>query len=146
MTESEIQRLESRLTIRLPDEYRDFLLSYPRQLVEAKKELAWKRESPSERELINDANRLASLNDFIRLPDTPWTSDDGPWPRHYFVIGDDECGNYWCLDVRTPTTAVWFYDHDAGEFQQEYDSLHEFADALLVRAEQWNRERKDRDG
>ena len=42
-------------------------------------------------------------------------------PNH-FVIGDDECGNYWSIDTTTDTPGVWDYSHEVGEWTLELGS------------------------
>ncbi|MDG3008089.1 SMI1/KNR4 family protein [Paludisphaera mucosa] len=142
MTEAELSEIEERLGVDLPADYRRLLLGYPPDLESAKTDLGWKQESPSERQLVNDADRLVELNEDVRRPGTPWTDDDGPWPGRYFVIGDDECGNYWCIDLGGSGSEVWFYDHDLGGFEQHFGSLEEFAGELLRDVEAWNEEHR----
>jgi hypothetical protein len=78
-----------------------------------------------------DPLQVLELNERVRWPGTPWIDEDGPWPSYYFVIGDDECGNYWALDLRQPdSSAVYFYDHDLGNFEKQHDSLQAFARQL----------------
>jgi SMI1 / KNR4 family (SUKH-1) len=142
MTDAEVSKIEQRLAIALPAVYRAFLLRYPPPLVSAKKDLGWLQEAPSERQLVNDAGQLIELNEDIRQPGTPWTADDGPWPARYLVIGDDQCGNYWCIDRHASGDRVWFYDHELGVFEQHFGTLEEFAADLLRDVESWNRERR----
>jgi hypothetical protein len=140
MTESELSDIEERLAVALPDDYRSFMLRYPPGLASAKKDLGWVQESPSQRQLVDDAALLAGLNEDVRRPGTPWTAGDGPWPDRYFVIGEDLCGNYWCIDLAVGGAGVWSYDHDTGGFERQFGSLGEFAAELLRDVEPWNRE------
>jgi SMI1-KNR4 cell-wall len=142
MTDTELTALSEQQGVYLPDYYRSFMLDYPENLVGKKKNLGWKKESPSERQLVNDRKRLITLNSYVRLPGAPWTSDDGPWPDRYFVIGDDECGNYWCIDCSSKTEGVWFYNHELGDFELKHRSLQEFANSLLAEVDSWNRDRQ----
>jgi hypothetical protein len=140
MTDAELAEIEERLSVALPGAYRAFLLPYPAELIAAKKDFGWKKESPSDKQLVNDAAQLIELNEDVREPGTPWTAEDGPWPTRYFVVGDDLCGNYWCIDLDGPGADVWFYDHDLGDFEPQFSSLDEFAAELLRDVESWNRE------
>src|SRR5207237_929115 len=110
MTSAELDDIESRLSVRLPACYREFMLDYPPALVETKKDFGWFRESPADRQLQNSARSLLEMNEDLRRPGTPWTAEDGPWPPCYFAIGNDQCGNYWCIDLKTTDPGIWFYD------------------------------------
>src|ERR1700730_12980334 len=98
MTETDVNAVESALGVVLPDYYRRFVLEYPQPLMETKLDLGWVQEAPADRQLYNNRARLIELNKDVRLPGTPWVGEAGdPWPDRYFVIGDDQCSNYWCV-------------------------------------------------
>jgi hypothetical protein len=134
----DLTELERVFGLALPEPYRQFLLNYPVKLLETKLDLGWTKESPGDRQLRNDVSGLAQLNRCVRLPNTPWTEDDGPWPEFFFVIGDDQCGNYWAVDTRHQDAAVYFYDHELGKFEKQHDSLEKFADGLLKEIREFN--------
>ena len=139
MSETDVVTIEAALGMRLPDHYRRFLLSYPPALMDNKRDLGWVREAPADRQLSNIAARLIHLNRDVRLPGTPWVGEAGdPWPNNFFVIGDDQCGNYWCVDLQTEDSDVWFYNHDLGAFEHEYGSLAEFGEQLLSDITEFN--------
>jgi len=139
MTDADVGAIEARFGIQLPADYRRFLLAYPAELIATKKNLGWKQESPAERELYNNPARSIQYNEDARRPGTPWTPDDGPWPEHFFIIGDDQCGNYWCVDL-DGAPGVWFYDHDTGDFEPVALSIEEFARDVLLEVRTWNAE------
>jgi hypothetical protein len=148
MSEVDVALLESSLGVVLPDHYRRFLLNYPSPLIDNKRDLGWVREAPAERQLLNGAARLIHLNRDVRLPGTPWVGESGdPWPDNFFVVGDDQCGNFWCVNMLAEDRGVWFYDHDLGGFQRHHESLAEFGELLLLELTELNREhgRGDRD-
>ena len=58
-----------------------------------------------------------------------------------FAIGNDQCGNYWCVDLTRTDPGIWFYDHDPGRFDLRYATIQAFADELLSDVGSWNRER-----
>lgn len=142
--ESDVARIEERLKLTLPSAYRRFLLNYPSILIETKADLRWCHESLSDRKLRFNIDELIYFNEDVRVPGTPWTEDDGPWPDHYFVIGDDQTGNYWVIDVSSSDEAVLFYDHEIGTFTVEHKTLEAFADHLVRSTIKWNEEQKDR--
>jgi hypothetical protein len=134
--------LEKAFGLSLPKGYVRFVCRYPDDLLHTKTDLGWKQESPAERQLVNDVAKLQKLNALVRLPGTPWTEDDGPWPEHCFVIGDDECGNYWALDTREADSPVYFYDHDYGTFTRQHGSVEEFGRWLVQHIREWNQKQK----
>jgi hypothetical protein len=144
VVEADLVRLEKRLKLRLPQAYRQFLLNYPSILIETKTDLGWCHESLSDRKLRFNIDELIYYNESVRAPGTPWMDDDGPWPDTYFVIGDDQCGNYWVIDVTSAGEAVYFYDHDSGRFQVEHKTIRAFADHLVRSTEKWNKEQGSR--
>jgi hypothetical protein len=145
MTEAELDTIETALAVRLPTHYRRFMLDYPHALIDTKLNLGWTQEAPADRKFYNSAAKLVEQNRDVRLPGTPWVGEAGdPWPDQYFVIGDDQCGNYWCVDLGTTDLGVWFYNHDVGEFERQHDSLGGFADQLLAEIAAFNAEKGDR--
>jgi hypothetical protein len=144
MTADDLDRLEGLLRIKLPDKYREFMLAYPAQLVDTKLNLSWTQEPISERFFRNRPQALVELNQVVRLPGTPWVDEDGPWPDRFFVIGDDQCGNYYAIDLESDGQEVWFYDHELGKFRVEQPSLQAFARQLIRETEEFNREIEQR--
>ncbi len=141
MTETEVATVETELAVGLPSHYRKFLLNYPQSLLENKLDLGWVKEPPADRQFYNNPTRLIALNRDVRTPGTPWVGEAGdPWPDKYFVIGDDQCGNYWCVDLLVTDPGVWFYDHEIGAFERRHGSLSEFTDSLLAEIAAFNRE------
>ena len=136
----EIDRIERELAVTLPQYFRNFLADFPLSLIDAKTDLGWKQEAPADREFRNDPDQIIYWNRHVRHAGTPWTDDDGPWPEKYFVIGDDECGNFWAIDLESDDEAVWFYDHDCGRFERQCDSLPAFQAALLKKIAEFNAE------
>jgi hypothetical protein len=118
-----------------------FLLTYPQALIDTKLDLGWMQEAPADRQLYNTPTRLIQLNQDVRAPGTPWVGESGAWPDQYFVIGDDQCGNYWCIDRQGLDPAIWFYDHEVGAFERHHDSLQQFAAYLLVYIAEFNADR-----
>ncbi len=139
----DIDRIETELAVTLPTHYRDFLASFPSTLIETKADLGWKQEAPADREFRNDPDEIVSLNRDVRSPGTPWTEDEGPWPDRYFVIGDDECGNYWVIDLDSDDEGVWFYDHELSRFERQHESLQAFQAALVKEINEWNSEKSE---
>jgi hypothetical protein len=143
MSESEIANLEASLGFRLPDAYKSFVSNYPPELVTTEIDMSWKKEAPADREMRIDPVDILALNRNVRSPGTPWTEGEGPWPEQFFVIGDDECGNYWAIDLcLSDPCPVYFYDHDFGKFSEEHHSLGAFAEHLVVHHNEWNAKKR----
>jgi len=101
MTPEEITGIERALSIQLPEFYRAFLLNYPADLAEAFIYYSPGHQRHIARFEFNDsAAELTKINRELRLPGTPWTEDDGPWPERYFAIGHDQCGGYFAINLR----------------------------------------------
>jgi hypothetical protein len=144
MQSDDLDVLEAQLRVELPLAYKKFLLAYPTRLSELRRDMGWKQESPADRELLNDPWQLLKDNHCVRMPRTPWTDNHGPWPDRYFVIGNNECGDYWALDLSEPSTRVYFYDHERGIFAMQSDSVQDFADWLADDVENWNQRRQEK--
>ena len=139
MTEDDLKRVEEALDVKLPAPFRTFMLNYPDVLVLTKTDLGNRQESISEREFLNSADSMIHLNKDVRLDDD-WTVDGGPWPQKYFVIGDDECGDYYAIDLVNFDGRVYFYEHETGEFEHSANSLADFVDTLVRDVVEFNRE------
>src|SRR4051812_10339081 len=94
MTESDFERIEHALDIRLPDVYRRQMSSFP---------------TPQEvgntgTEVWDDAEELIALNQRLR-------AEVEGWPAWLFVIGrseGDPCG--YAIDTRSPECPVWWLE------------------------------------
>jgi hypothetical protein len=138
MNEAELDALEREFNLVLPCSFRRFMASYPRVLETTAMIFGDHREPLSERYFVNDATRLRALNHLVRLPDTPWLEDGSSWPAVLFVIGDDQCGNYYAIDTASEGGAVLFYDHDPGVIEVHSKSLAAFVDSLVADATAFN--------
>ena len=141
MTEAELAHIESVLKLTLPRDYRGFVAHYPQWLTDAVWDLGWTRESVADRHFYNSPQKVIETNLDVRLPGTPWVGEDDPWPERFLAIGDDQCGNYWCVDIETPDAGVWFYNHELGEFERQHPSLQAYGESLLRDIEEFERQR-----
>ncbi len=122
--------IETELNISLQSWYKEFIESYPKELEELCYDYDWKKEYVYERELLKNKEALLDINNNLRTDDgTPWING-GPWPNHYFVIGDDECGNYWFIDTQKQDKSIWFYDHDFGKTSIDHKDINDFINLL----------------
>lgn len=78
--------------------------------------------------LIRDPKALVQQNELVRKEEVAWTESINSWPKNYFVIGHDGCGNYYYLE--TNDYSIGCYDHDEPSFQQEAPSLSLYANEI----------------
>jgi len=119
MQNEEMRVLESELDIELPGVYRDFLLSYPENLLQT---------SVPNFELLNDAKELICLNREVER------SHMNEWNSSFFVIGSSGCGDYYAIDVDEPDGEVYFWNHELGRVELGEGSLtiEEHAGRMLI--------------
>ncbi len=136
-----MKNIKEEFGITLPACYVAFMRNFPSELETTKLNLGWCQEAISERELRSLPDGILDLNRGVRGPDIPWLPDNSGWPSRFFVIGDDQCGNYYVIDTESDSGAVHFYDHDERSFTQQHESLHAFAEHMIQETLQFNRER-----
>lgn len=128
MTEADLDRIESTLSLRLPAAYRRFMLAYPAWLPAQQPD--W--SDVEQWELANDPERVIHFNQYVRGFGAGEFFDDGPWPPHYFVIGSEHDQNWYFLDLKSDSDGVFLFHHEEGEVRREAESLTEFPAALVA--------------
>ena len=118
--------------------------SYPPELEQTKLDLGWCQEAIADRYFRKAHGSIEQLNDDVRTPGVPWTEGDGPWPNHFFVIGDDQCGNYYAVEAREGGGQVFFYDHDLGTFALAHETLEAFGQHLIRETLDFNDSKHER--
>jgi hypothetical protein len=142
MTEEYVKNIRDEFGITLPTCYVAFMRDYPSELENTKVNLGWRQEAISERQFLKSPDGVLDLNRGVRGPGIPWLPDDSGWPSRFFVIGDDECGNYYVIDTETDSGAVHFYDHDERSFTHQHGSLRAFAEQMIQETLEFNREQR----
>jgi hypothetical protein len=112
MTRNDLDELEARFAVKLPIDYREFLLAYPADLPAVIRGY----------ELLDHPAMIAIENANVR-DGLFWGIE---WPSHYFVVGADGAGNVFCIETTKHTPPVLFFDHDDRTFRQEAPSLVEW--------------------
>ena len=128
MEAADFARIETSLSIELPDAYRLFMSSYPSEADEDIRSHA----------LFSDSDLIVAEN--LEHRKEGWFGIK--WPDEYFVIGDDGCGDTYFM-VLGKDEKVYFADHEAGPHPTENleecvssDSLQEYmAEALELARE-----------
>ena len=126
LTAEQLARLEERFSLRLPDDYRQFMQSYPHRLTT---EDMGGGDTVATRQIVVSYDELVDLNVRVRNPDY-WFFGEHPWPNHYFVIGGDVYGNSYFLDTSGEYPGVRFQDSDDWDVGHMADSLAGFAKLL----------------
>jgi hypothetical protein len=114
MTELDLHRIETELTIQLPAEYRTVMVAFPIRF-----------ERGNSRSLLwDDADSLIRQNQELR------TLKKSAWPPHFFFIGGDvECSSV--LDLRQSPCRVVEVDHwDTTGYGEPYSDALSFTDWL----------------
>ncbi len=143
MDNNDISTIEQALDLKLPQEYRQVLFSYP---FEAGTDI-YDRDLYHRVEAIIEQNKMHRELGFFGQK----------WPEHYLVIGNDLFGNLHFMDLTRPEGFVFFADHEDTtysstiEAEEEAASLSEWVKATKerearVRAEheQWMRSTAER--
>ena len=129
MNTSELELLKQQLDLDLPEWWTRHLLDYPEKL------LAITRPdgtSVSEFEFCNVAEFLRDGNAEVRLE--PIIDAHGmqfDWPDAFVVIGDNELGDYYCIDVDDPQIPVMCLDSQLCELFEITETLDGFIDYLI---------------
>jgi hypothetical protein len=119
MTSNELDVIEQRLCLVLPERYRRALL----------KGLPIRGGDP-EPYFIHDFKELLIQNLELRMCSSSDAFAGGRWPNYYVCIGHDGCGNYYCINSNDLTCAVLFFDHEADAFEVVSENLDAYADYI----------------
>ncbi len=115
MNTQDIERIESELSLKLPEFYTDVMLSYPFP--------GWDCENFM---LCNDPEEIIRENKENRKEGF----FDAEWPDHFFILGFDGCGNYYFIDLKNKKEKVYFADHESFFDSNSPDKLEETYDGM----------------
>jgi hypothetical protein len=96
MTPEAFNRIEQAFGVTLPDWYRRQIVEYP--FVEPDDALY-----PDEESIVR-ANQELRRDGWFRFP----------WPREFFIIGDDGCGGYYFIVPSAGNKRIFIADHEGG--------------------------------
>jgi len=108
------ETVEKRLGFKLPEAYCEFVA----------------RSERCEPYLESDLKRVLIENLQLRMTPRPAAFAGKPWPASFLCIGNDGCGNNYAIDVDAPQAGVWFFDHEADEFEIVAAGLAEFVQQM----------------
>src|SRR4051812_32862681 len=109
MTLDGVSRIETALGITLPSDYKALVTNYPPQLF----------EHAADFDLMDDPERVIAMNQDLRT--SPFYGVR--WPEDYFAIGENGCGDYYCLDLSGRSPGALFFDHEIRRFEVRAPSL-----------------------
>jgi hypothetical protein len=143
MTEADVARIESELSVRLPAHYRAFVLAYPQSLREAR----WGhlQEPAFATFLFDDPEAVIETNRRFRQPDLlPVGHGESPWPDDYLIVGVPlpchDVGDAYCVRLTGRSRSVWSFSYEeGGEFVRFSPSLADFERSVLELIELVNR-------
>ncbi len=129
MNASDFTDIEQALGFELPNYYKQFILEYPMSLLAAKPR-GWK--PITDWEFANNPHRIIEMNRFVRSQEDGYFLENGPWPDRYFVIGEEEAGNYYAIDRDSSDQTVFMFHHEDGEIEATHaKSLAEFREWMI---------------
>jgi hypothetical protein len=129
MNTSELELLRQQLDVDLPEWWTRHLLDYPKELLAVARPDG---SSIAEFEFCNVAELLRDCNAEVRLE--PIIDAHGmqfDWPDAFVVIGDNELGDYYCIDVDDPQSPVMCLDSQLCELFEVTETLDGFIDYLI---------------
>jgi hypothetical protein len=113
----DIHTIETTLKVILPGYYKDFLLNYPYKLTRAGLKLdPGEIFSPESSQLLNDPVTLIKANKELQDSVQYWENEN-------VIIGYNWCGDFFFLDLKRPTSPVYYYDHEADDSTVLMDTL-----------------------
>ena len=120
------QQLETLSGSPIPKEYEILVKHYPTELKSLKASAGMK---PFDCELFGNANRILKVNAFVRSDGFDIFDDDGEpttWPSRFLVIGEDGSGDYFAINLKRKKLAVFRWNHDSGQFENEASSMKKY--------------------
>ena len=130
MTSGQLDRVERELGIRLPNDYRAMVLTYPAEL----------GPSGPDYELLDDPEQLIKINLLFR--------EQGffgmPWPARFFSFGGDGNGNEYYLDLRQEPSPVYFADHEGTMYSEQWPSLAAWLEERIREQSEWEEDERVR--
>jgi catalase len=94
MTEKDFIKIENKFQTQLPDDYKDFQINYPKELIDA---------NFNHEFLTNNPEYFIKLNEMFR---------NAGLPEIYIVIGHDYGGNHFFIKNSKGESSVFYHDHE----------------------------------
>jgi hypothetical protein len=140
MNDDYLTHIKDEFGVTLPASYIEFMRNYPPKLETTKLDLGSCQEAISERVFLKSPEKIFKLNRDVRTLGVSWLKDGSGWPSHFFVIGDDDCGNYYAIDTKSDSGTVHFYNHEVASFTHQAESFQAFANQKIEETLEYNRD------
>ncbi len=118
MIQADIEKIESRLGVELPAEYRDFVINYPADL----------DEDIRAHDIYADADAVIEATEELRKGDNP----DLKWPKHYVIIGDSGSGDYYYIHTQNNSAAIYWWNQTADELEEVAQSIDDWYQDIIA--------------
>jgi len=118
MTLEDINKIQTKTGVTLPEYYVEFVTQYPKELSET--------EAP-DYGLLDDPSEIIEQNIDVRM--NGYFGEK--WPERYFIIGQNGCGDYYVIDLQSQNFSIGFSDHEAMECTLYASNKEEFISKLL---------------
>ncbi len=133
MKDADLNRIEERLGISLPNAYRELMLNRAERLKGLTHEIRGKTYRWFDELLYLDADEVIDTNLVERQPDAGTEYTFPNWSKTFFLIGSNGAGDYYCLRLKGDLK-VWMIGSDCSkEAREMYRSLAEFVDEEVRR-------------
>ena len=109
MTNDDVDRIEARLGVSLPSDYREFVIDYPTDL----------HADTYAHEIWNEPDPIIDATDRVRFGENP----EVRWPHEMIIIGDSGCGDYYCLDLSQLPSPIVCWNHEISDFEHVASSI-----------------------
>ena len=116
MNTEQLTEIERRLSVTLPDDYRELMLAYPKEL-----------EAEAEYELLNDPQQLIGININTR----GYGSGIAGWQDSFFITGTDGGEEMYFLDTSRGRSPVFCLAVENHVISERAPSLAEFVRMLV---------------
>ncbi len=118
MTNEEIQLIEERTGITLPDSYKEIVMNYPEEL---------RGTEAEDYGLINEPKSIIAEN--LNVRENGYFGES--WPERYFIIGLNGCGDYYVINHQNKDFSVGFACHEKMSCDPFASNLTEFVKKYL---------------
>ncbi|MFW0778387.1 MAG: SMI1/KNR4 family protein [Rickettsiales bacterium] len=118
MNHEEIESIEEKTGIKLPESYKQVVLNYPKELLGTEAE---------DFGLLNDPEVIIEENNDVR--NNGYFGE--VWPERYFIIGQNGCGDYYVISHESKEFSVGFACHEEMACNPYAEGLSEFISKYL---------------
>jgi hypothetical protein len=118
MNQEEIESIEEKTGIKLPESYKQVVLDYPKELAGTEAE---------DFGLLNDVQMIIAENNDVK--NNGYFGE--AWPDRYFIIGQNGCGDYYVINHESKDFTVGFACHEEMACNPYASNIEEFIGKYL---------------